>query len=224
MKIRLTSRNGNAFTLVEMLVVIFVIAVLVVLFLPTLANPGYGSHRSKRISCVNNLKQVGLAFRIWEGDNGGKFPMEISATNADAMKFITSGNAYVLWQVMSNELYTPKILWCPADTKYNFGTNFTTGFSDANISYFFGLDVTTNETQALLIGDDNLAVVGTPVKPGILNLATNAPVTWTAARHKFAGNIALTDGSVQQTTSAGLAAAVASSAITNQPEVRLVIP
>ena len=129
-----------------------------------------------------------------------------------------------LWQMMSNELSTPKILLCPADTEHDAATSFSTGFSDANISYFIGLDATEGNPQALLLGDDNLAVGSTPVKPGILNLATNVPVTWTAARHKFTGNFALTDGSVQQTTSTGLTAALASSATTNQLVVRLVIP
>jgi hypothetical protein len=51
--------------------------------------------RAARIQCVNNLKQVGLAFRIWGGDNGDKYPTS----------FI----------VMSNELSTTKILVCPSD-------------------------------------------------------------------------------------------------------------
>ena len=115
-----------------MLLVIFMLAVLVVLLLPSLA----GSHKSTRIYCVNNLKEIGLAFRVWEGDNGNKSPMEISATNVDAMKLITTGKAYVFWQMMSNELSMPIILHCLADTERVAATNFTTGFSDANISYF----------------------------------------------------------------------------------------
>ena len=220
MKIKLTSRKGNAFTLVEMLAVIFVIVVLIVLFLPALATSGYGSNRSKRISCVNNLKQTGLAFRIWSGDNDDKFPMEISATNADAMRLITNGNAYVLWQMMSNEFSTPKILYCPADADHVTATSFSSGFSDANISYFFGLDVTTNDTQRLLVGDDNLAVNDVSARTGILKLWTNSPVAWTAARHKFVGNIGLADGSVQQLTTGGLISAISNAAAPS----RLVIP
>jgi prepilin-type N-terminal cleavage/methylation domain-containing protein len=220
MKIKLTSRKRNAFTLVEMLAVIFVIAVLIVLFLPALATSGYGSNRSKRISCVNNLKQTGLAFRIWAGDNDDKFPMEISATNDEAMRLITGGNAYVLWQMMSNELSTPKILYCPADADHVTATSFSSGFSDANISYFFGLDVTTNDTQRLLLGDDNLAVNDVSVRTGILTLWTNFPVAWTAARHKFVGNIGLADGSVQQLTTGGLVSAISNAAAPS----RIVIP
>jgi len=52
--------------------------------------------RAERIQCVNNMKQVGLAFRIWAGDHRDKFPTSLV--------------------VMSNELSTPKILVCPSDS------------------------------------------------------------------------------------------------------------
>ena len=216
MKTKLAEKHSNGFTFVELLVVIALVAMLAAMLLPSLA----GSHKSTRINCVNNLKQIGLAFRIWEGDNGGKFPMEISATNADAMKLITDGNAYVLWQMMSNELSTPKILYCVADTDHNHGTNFTTGFSDANISYFFGLDVKPNQPQMILAGDDNLAVNDVPARTGILTLWTNSPVVWTKNRHDGAGNIGLVDGSVQQVTTHGLILAISNAAAPS----RLVIP
>jgi prepilin-type processing-associated H-X9-DG protein len=216
MKTKLTSRNGNAFTLIEMLVVICVFVFVAVLLLPALARP----KRHSGISCVNMLKQTGLAFRIWQGDNDNKFPMEISATNTDAMKLITNGKAYILWQMMSNELGTPKVLHCPADTEHVAATDFNTSFSDANISYFFGLDATTNATQMLLAGDDNLAVNDVLARPGILTLWTNSPVVWTKNRHNGTGNIVLADGSVQQIATAGLISAISNAAAPS----RLAIP
>jgi len=224
MKIRHTTNQTRGMTLIEVLVVICVTVLVAIMFLMAWAPTHPAMRKSSRISCVNYLKQAALAFRIWEGDNGDNYPMQFAVTNSDMMKLIGGGNAYVLWQSMSNELNTPKILICPADTEHLAASNFSTGFSDANISYFFGLDATENNPQNLLIGDDNFAIDGKPVQPGILNLATNVPVTWTAERHKFAGNIALTDGSVQQTTSAGFNTALANSISTNAPTVRLVIP
>jgi prepilin-type processing-associated H-X9-DG protein len=175
------------------------IALLTAILLPSLA----GSRKSSRISCVNNLKQTGLAFRIWQGDNGDKYPMEISATNTDTIKLIADGKAYLLWQTTSNELSTPKILHCPADADHVAATDFNTGLSDANISCFFGLDAKANEPQMILAGDDNLVVNGVSARPGILALGTNSPVVWTKNRHNGAGNICLADGSVQQVTSHG---------------------
>ena len=206
-------------TLIEVLLVVVTLFVLAVMLLPR----SHIGSKGKRIACVNNLKTIAMSSRVWAGDNDGNYPMQFAVTNSDIMKLIGSGNAYVLWQTMSNELYNSKYLLCPADTEHIPSKYFPAGFSDSNISYFFGLDATEGNPQSLLIGDDNLAVGGKPVQPGILNLATNAPVTWTAARHKYYGNIALTDGSVQQTTSNLLAAALVNST-TNSAVVRLVIP
>jgi len=217
MKTQRTAHGGKAFTLLELLVVIVVLVVLAAMLFPT---EPYAGRKAIRINCVNNLKEIGLAFRLWEGDNGNKFPMEISATNTGAMKLITNGNAYVLWQMMSNELSPPKILYCTADTEHIAATNFTTGFSDANISYFFGLDAKNSEPQTILTGDDNLAVNDVPARSGVLTLWTNSVVAWTAARHKFVGNIGLADGSVQQVTTLGLVSAITNIATPS----RLVIP
>jgi type II secretory pathway pseudopilin PulG len=208
-------------TLIEVLVVIFTIVLIAAMFLPALAA---AKRKSSRIGCVNCLKQNALAFRIWEGDNGDNYPMHFAVTNSAMIKLIGDGNTYVLWQSMSNELSTPKVLHCPEDTNHVAATDFGIGFSDVNISYFFNLDANEANPQTMLIGDDNLAVGGKSVQPGILNLATNVPVTWTAARHKFVGNVALTDCSVQQITSVGLNTALANSVATNSPVVRLVIP
>jgi hypothetical protein len=105
---------------------------------------------------------------------------------------------------MSNELSTAKILRCPNDTVY-METNSFAGLTSANISYFVGVDV-TNETdpQMILSGDSNFEIGGIPVKSGLLVLSYKTPIAWSAARHKFKGNIGLADDSVQQTTSSGL--------------------
>ena len=49
------------------------------MLLPALAA---AKRKAQRINCVNNLKQDGLAFRIWEGDNGDKYPMAVSTDKA----------------------------------------------------------------------------------------------------------------------------------------------
>ena len=114
MKTHHTTDGNEAFTLLELLLVILVLIILVAMFLPANSGPR-GRDKARRINCVNNLKEMGLAFRVWEGDNLDKFPIEVSATNTDAMKLVATGNAYVFWQIISNELSTPKILYCTAD-------------------------------------------------------------------------------------------------------------
>ena len=204
-------------TLIEVLVVIFIVALLVAILLPGLAA---AKRKHSHMDCVNNLKEIGLAFRVWEGDNYDKFPTQFVVTNSATMKLIGSGNAFVVWQTTSNELATPIILHCPDDTEHTTATNgFSTGFSDANISYFFNLDADEAYPQMILIGDDNLAVNGKRVQSGILNLSPNSSVSWTKERHNGSGNLGFADGSVSQISNNGLKLILAND-FTN----RLVIP
>lgn len=84
--------------------------------------------RATTIACVNNMKQIGLAARVWALDNADIYP-----TN---------------FLCMSNELSTPKILVCPADTNRVVAANFST-YSDANSSYEFFIASETEPSQVL---------------------------------------------------------------------------
>jgi len=218
MKTQRTTRGSRAFTLTELLVVIFVVAVLAaVLILPMFARAKHGSGPN----CVNNLKQIGLSFQIWEGDNGGKYPMQVPVTIGGAMELAVTGDVAGIFRTMSNELATPKVLVCRQDTKRIAATNFAAGLNNSRISYFVGLDAEDKYPQMILSGDDNLTVNGVRVRPGILNLSTNASVGWTKERHDGGGNIALSDGSVQTTTALTFQSSLANTgAATN----RLAIP
>jgi|SRR5208282_160844 len=141
------------------------------------------------------------------------------------MKLVGSGKAYLFWQTISNELLTPRLLHCPDDKRGTEAVSFSQNFSDANISYFWNLDAVDTFPQMILDGDDNLAVNGVRVKPGILTLPTTNSLTWTKERHRGVGNIGMADGSVQQTTAGSFNSAVI--AATNGAPVstfRLVIP
>jgi prepilin-type processing-associated H-X9-DG protein len=219
-----TKRRTSGFNLIGLLVIIGTMVLLVAVLLLALAA---AKKNTAKISCFSILKQVDLSFLLWGGDNDHKYPMQVVLTNSETMTRVTHGNAYLLWQSMSNELSTPKILHCPNDQQRASAVSFSEGFSDANISYFFNLDATETYPQTILIGDDNLTVDGVRVKPGILNLGTNSAVAWTKERHRGAGNIGMADGSVQQLTSAGLNLAIANSSKgvpTNAATPRWVIP
>jgi prepilin-type processing-associated H-X9-DG protein len=218
MKPRLSNQPTNALTRVEVIVVIATLAVLFVLLLPALVTHGHNGRQ--KIRCINDLKQVGIAYRLWEGDNNNKYPMAVSVTNGGAMELIATGNVAVCFQVMSNEVNTPKILLCPEDTRRVLATNWST-LNNSNISYFVGLDAAETKPQMFLSGDDNFAIGGVPVKSGLLQLLTNTPVAWTKTRHKLYGNIGLADGSVQQLTTDGLRQAFQQTGVATN---RLVIP
>ena len=200
MKPRVSPQKTAAMTLMEVVVILSVLALLVVIILPTLSR----AKTKSRIGCVNNLKQIGLSFRLWEGDNGDKYPMSVSVTNGGTMELAAGANAWFCFLVMSNQLSTPKILHCPADTNSFATTNFSSGFNHRNISYFVNVDAGESDPQTLMSGDDNFEVGGVPVNSGLLILTSNMSIAWSAGRHHFAGNVALADGSVQSMSNAGL--------------------
>src|SRR5258708_29543203 len=106
--------NRNGFNLIELTVVVLTLAVLAGILVPQM---GGRYHASRCIfGCVNNLKQVGMGFRTWQLDNNDKTPMQLSITNGGTMELVESGQAWVDFQVMSNELSTPKILLCPQES------------------------------------------------------------------------------------------------------------
>lgn len=76
--------------------------------------------RAQSIQCVNNLKNIGLALRIWandnEADSGEFFPLDFLS--------------------LTNELSTPKVLICPADPGRQVAPDWA-AFSSANLSYEF---------------------------------------------------------------------------------------
>jgi prepilin-type processing-associated H-X9-DG protein len=201
MKPRWQKQRNRALTFIDVLAIIASVIILAAVILPMLAAM---KKRDSRLGCISNLKQVNLAFRIWEGDNYNKYPMTVSATNGGAMEWIAAGNVAACFRVMSNELSTPKILICPQDRKHVPSTNWTTDFNNSHISYFLNPDASEAYPQEIMVGDDNLAINGAPVQSGLLLLSPIAGVSWTTARHGRVGNLGFADGSVGEESSAGL--------------------
>ena len=174
-----TVKPTKAFTLIELLVVIAIIAILAALLLPALAK---AKRAARRAQCINNLKQVGLSFKVWEGDHGDKYPTAVSTAKWGAMENIfTQNNPSVnpaagygvtnVFCVMSNELSTPKNLYCPSDISSTalpgdavgqatgpvctVATNWG-GFGPGNLSYFVEGNASDKYPKMMLIGDRNI--------------------------------------------------------------------
>jgi hypothetical protein len=134
---------------------------------------------------------------------------------------------YQIFQVMSNELGTPKIVMCPSDADRTARDNFGAAFgNNASVSYFVGKDADETNPQYVLSGDRNIGlkpaggwagVGGASQTGGVTGMSPNgattgnyfslAPFTnnvalqWTDKLHQANGNIGLADGSVQQPSS-----------------------
>jgi len=118
----------NGFTLVELLVVIAIIAILSALLLPALVG---AKMQTARIQCVNNEKQLILAWTIYSGDNNENLVLnggDSAPTSAAAHLWVYGGN-HGSSDSLTNDLYltganfalfakilpTGRIYKCPAD-------------------------------------------------------------------------------------------------------------
>jgi prepilin-type processing-associated H-X9-DG protein len=186
------TKSTSAFTLIELFVTIACVMVAAAIFLPILAK-SKGS--SSKLGCANNLKQIGLAFRTFAIDNNGHYPMQESLTNGGTMELVSSGLIFPHFRVMSNELSTPKILACPNDNNKTYATNFDSGFTDTNLSYFVNVDAVEENGSGLLCGDRNLNNKA-PAGSRFVCLSSNSVVGWTREIHGKKGNLCFADGSV----------------------------
>jgi len=173
--------------------VIAIVAMLVVLLVPVMAA---ARMKAQKITCTNHLMQTIGGFCVWKNDQGHQLPMSASTNSGVTLEYGGDGEIFRQFQVISNKISTPEILVCPADTRKP-AKDFGPTFGNTNISYFINLDATASDPQRLLMGDDNFEIGGVPVKSGWLEIWTNQQIAWSAKRHRFVGNIARADGSVQ---------------------------
>ena len=196
MKLPSTNSQSSGLTRIELLVVLVIVVVLAGLVLPAFQGTNH-RHRTRHISCVNNLKQVALSFRIYANDNNDLYPMQIADDKGGAKDSIAQGEVFRVFLAMSNELSVPKTVVCPNDPRIA-ATNWDV-FGKTNTSYFVGLDAEEVRPNMILSGDRDIAENG-QLLSGTVNLTTNRPVAWHKLLHKEGGNIALADGSVQIVT------------------------
>jgi len=123
--------------------------------LPALAK---AKQKAQSIACVSNMKQIGLAARMWAVDNKDQFPFNVSTSKGGTLELCERDaegydrNAARHFQVMSNELSTPKILVCPGDKSKQVADSFK-NLDSWNVSYQLrtGDKVSDTNPQEVLI-------------------------------------------------------------------------
>jgi len=200
--------NLRGFTLVELSFVIGTL-VLVMLVLPALFRPkrhGCGPN------CISNLKQIGLAFRMWANDNDEKFPMHVRIAKGGTKELALQGLALPTFASISNELNNPKPLNCPQDSERPRSISFEQLFV-TNLSYFFSMDASERNPMSILAGDRNVCVAG-QLTNGLVQVTRGSGAAWGTNIHKSRGNIVRGDGSAHHLTDSTLRITLRDSGIT----------
>jgi prepilin-type processing-associated H-X9-DG protein len=229
MKLNLSERRA-AFTRTDLIITIFIFVVFFSMI--DFPAPSSAKRRAQRVTCANNLKQIGTAYRLWADDHAGRTPASELVGGGGWSDLLTNAeqgaNCWTNYAILADALgRSAKLVMCPADDRVaaaefvsNAMPNDPHAYyfqNNSNLAYFVGVSAKTKSPRSLLAGDRNLGGGSVPDsefgfspasgKGNDIAVPVTGPVSWSLKMHSAgkpagAGNILMGDGSVQQVSSA----------------------
>ena len=214
--------NRSAFTRAELIATLAATFICGLILLPSFASTG---SRSEQIGCMNNLRQIGIAFQAWGNEHDDQrpwfVPADVARNEGGTGGHPLMNNAWIHFTALSNYI-SPSVLSDPGEigrTKrvartWSFLPGdgiFNGGFRDNALSYMLGVHTRASEPANILTADRNVpfsGVGGCSYVAGQVLQLQYAPNFrgWTNGNHGAFGNVLLNDGRVEFTSSERLGA------------------
>ncbi len=182
-----------AFTLLDLIFVFCILMLLAGILLPRLART---NGRPGRVLCVNQLKNIGLAFRTFASDNSSQFPMALATENGGSSNYLGTPNILPHFKSLSNELSTVDSLRCPLYTKSDYRRLNWATVAEKNLDYFVGVNALA-DNPAHIVSGDRFLKSDAPYSNYVVNLIANSSVQWLPKPHPNSGNVVFSDGHVE---------------------------
>ena len=217
-----SQREREAFTLVELLVVIGIIAVLIAILLPVLQK---AREQARQVACASNMRQIAFAAMAYANDNGGQLPAPIGrlpqppptpqVRAVDAMPLLALGvldyQHGTIWPYVGSLEVRQRIFNCPSDPDprpviNSLGStianrNFSYGFNE-NVVIRVGINLqglkltqVRHPSHKILILEDDKP--GGPTEASVSSAVAGVIACGLTTRHSGFCNVVMADGHVE---------------------------
>ena len=213
--------DRSAFTRAELITLLAALFLCAAVLLPSLASTGT---RSEQVSCLNNLRQIGIAFQAWGNEHDDRRPWFVQAdvprNEGGTRGHPLVNDVFIHFSALSNYM-SPALLSDPGETVRNkrvahdwswspAGGFMNGAFRNNALSYMLGVHTTISEAANILTADRNVYFNGVGGCSYGFNQVLSVDLFpaayrgWTNGNHGAFGNVLLNDGRVEFTSSARL--------------------